>query len=53
MLLLPPSLLDWVPEDRLARFVGDLVDTMDLSAIEAAYDEERGYPPDHPCMMTR
>lgn len=53
MLLLPPSLSDWVPEDHLARFVGDLVDTLDLSAIEDAYDEERGYPPYHPCMMTK
>jgi transposase len=52
-LLLPPSLQDWVPEDHLARFVSDLVDTLDLSAIEDAYDEERGYPPYHPCMMTK
>ncbi len=53
MLLMPPSLSEWVPEDHLARFVGDLLDTMDLSAIEDAYDEERGYPPYHPCMMTK
>jgi len=53
MLLLPPSLSDWVPEDHLARFVGDLVDTLDLSAIEDTYDEERGYPPYHPHMMTK
>jgi len=53
MLLMPPSLAEWVPEDHLARFVGDLLDTMDLSAIEDAYDEERGYPPYHPCMMTK
>jgi len=42
-LLLPPSLEDWVPENHVARFVSDLVDTLDLSAIEAAYTEERGY----------
>jgi len=53
MLLLPPSLSDWVPEDHLARFVGDLVDTMDLSAIEDAYDEERGHPPYNPRMMVK
>ena len=53
MLLLPPSLQDWVPEDHLARFVCDLVDTVDLSAIENTYDEERGYPPYHPCMMVK
>jgi transposase len=53
MLLMPPSLADWVPEDHLARFVSDLVDTLDLSAIEDTYTEERGYPPYHPCMMVK
>jgi transposase len=53
MLLLPPSLADWVPEDHLARFVSDLVDTLDLSAIEDTYTEDRGYPPYHPCMMVK
>jgi transposase len=53
MLLMPPSLSDWVPEDHLARFVSDLVDTLDLSAIEDTYTEERGYPPYHPCMMVK
>ena len=37
LLLMPPSLGDWVPEDHLARFVSDLVDTLDLSAIEDTY----------------
>jgi len=53
LLLMPPSLGDWVPEDHLARFVSDLVDTLDLSAIEGTYTEERGYPPYHPCMMVK
>jgi transposase len=53
-LLLPPSLRDWLPEDHLAFFVGDLIDHLDLSAITAAYeDEERGYPPYHPVMLTK
>lgn len=51
MLLMPPSLADWVPEDHLARFVRDVVDALDLSAIEEAYVEERGYPPYEPRMM--
>ena len=42
-----------MPEDHLARFVSDLVDTLDLSAIEDTYTEERGYPPYHPCMMVK
>ncbi len=53
-LLLPPSLRDWLPEDHLAYFVSDLVDHVDLSAIMKVYEEEdRGYPPYHPVMMTK
>jgi transposase len=53
LLLLPPSLQDWVPDGHLARFVSDMIDTLDLSEIEDAYTEERGYPPYHPCMMVK
>jgi transposase len=53
LLLMPPSLADWVPEDHLARFVSDVVDTLDLTAIEDTYTEERGYPPYHPRMMVK
>jgi transposase len=53
-LLLPPSLRDWLPDDHLVYFVSDLVDQLDLSAITTAYeDEERGYPPYHPVMLTK
>src|SRR6266550_1688151 len=53
-LLLPPSLRDWLPEDHLAFFVSDLIDQLDLSAITDVYeDEERGYPPYHPVMLTK
>ena len=52
--LLPPSLREWLPEDHLAYFVSDLIDHLDLSAITAVYeDEERGYPPYHPVMLTK
>ena len=52
-LLLPPSLRDWLPEGHLAFFVSDLVEQLDLSAILRVYeDDERGYPPYHPVMMT-
>ena len=51
MLLMPPSLADWIPEDHLARFVRDVVEAVDLSAIEETYTEERGYPPYDPRMM--
>jgi transposase len=35
-------------------FVSDLIDALDLSAITAVYEEEeRGYPPYHPVMLTK
>jgi transposase len=53
-LLLPPSLRDWLPGNHLSYFVSDLIDQLDLSAIEGYYEqEERGYPPYHPRMMTK
>jgi transposase len=53
-LLLPPSLRDWLPENHLAYCVSDVVDQLDLSAIEVVYEEEdRGQPPYHPRMMTK
>jgi transposase len=52
--LLPPWVLDFVPADHLAHFVRETVrEQLDLSAIVAPYEqEERGYPPYHPVMMT-
>ena len=41
-LLLPPSLGDWLPEGHLARFVAEVVETLDLSAIYARYEERDG-----------
>jgi len=53
-LLLPPSLREWLPADHLAYFVSELVDALDLSAITAPYEEEeRGFPPYHPVMLTK
>ncbi len=50
--LLPPSPLDWLPEDHLAYFLLDTVAQLDLSAITAYYEREhRGYPPHDPWMM--
>ena len=51
-LLLPPSLRDWLPESHLVYFVSDVVDQLDLSAIESVYEkEQRGQPPYHPRLM--
>ena len=54
LLLLPPSLRDWLPENHLAYFVADVVDQLDLSEIESYYErDDRGQPPYHPRMMTK
>lgn len=55
VLLMAPVLAEWVPEGDLAHFVSDLVEsgTLDLSAIYASYEEERGYPPYDPRLMVK
>jgi transposase len=54
VLLLPPSLDDWLPKDHLARFVADLVDkVLDLGQVRADYTGKRGYPPYDPRLMLR
>lgn len=53
LLLLPPSVREWLPEDHPVYAVNDLVEALDLSLILSAYSEERGFPPYHPLMMTK
>ena len=49
ILLVPPSLDEWLPQDHLARFIADLVDEhLDLSAFYAVYQEGCGAPPFDP-----
>ncbi len=53
-LLLPASLRDWLPESRLVHFASEVVDQLDLSAIEKVYKKEwRGQPPYHPRLMVK
>src|SRR3982074_1665116 len=53
-LLLPPSLREWLPENHLVYFVSDVIDNLNLSALDAVYgDEQRGQPPYDPRMMTK
>ncbi len=52
-LLLPAMVQDFVAADHLARFVLSLVrGEIDLAAITASYDSDRGQPPFDPVMMT-
>jgi transposase len=37
MILLPPSIREWLPEKHLAVFVADVVDRLDLSALQQEY----------------
>jgi transposase len=48
--LLPPSVDDWLPEEHLARFVVDVVEQLDLSAMSKAY-RGSGSASYHPCLL--
>ena len=48
--LLPPSVQEWLPEAHLARYVVDVVEQLDLSAIERAY-AGRGSDAYHPATL--
>ena len=47
MMLLPPCIQDWLPEDHLARFVAEVVDQLDLSSLVQQYrgTGKRAYAP--------
>jgi transposase len=55
LLLLPPNLNEWLPEDHVASFVSDAVDHLDLKAIYAEYEKggAGGQPPYDPRMMVK
>jgi len=44
VLLLPPSLRDWLPEDHLAWTVLDAVGELDLTTFYAAYRADGSWP---------
>ncbi len=52
---MPPSLHDWLPENHLARFVADLVETLDLSTFYRSYEAKdgRGQAAYSPVLMVR
>jgi transposase len=53
LLLLPPDMKQWLPEDDLAYFIMDVVKELDLSAIYDSYDSSKGgQPAFDPRMMT-
>jgi transposase len=48
--MMPARVDDWLPDDDLARFVVDITDRLDTSAIEKSYDA-RGSKAYHPKLM--
>ncbi|MGH8524123.1 MAG: IS1182 family transposase [Gammaproteobacteria bacterium] len=48
--LLPPSIEEWLPEEHLAHFVGDIIDQLDLSALMGRY-RGAGSAAYHPAML--
>lgn len=54
LLLLPPSLHDWLPEDHLVYFLSDVVEQLDLAVITDSYRRDQGgQPPYHPALMVK
>ena len=48
--LFPPSMQDWLPEHHLARFIVEIVEQLDLKAMERAYGTS-GSAPFHPALL--
>jgi hypothetical protein len=48
--LLPPSLDEWLPERHLARFVVEVIDGLDLSAMVKSY-RGSGSAGHHPALL--
>jgi transposase len=48
--LLPPAVQEWLPEAHLARYVVEVVEQLDLSALERAY-AGRGSDAYHPARL--
>lgn len=48
--LFPPSVQDWLPETHLARYIANVIESLDLSGIERAY-AGRGSDAYHPASL--
>lgn len=53
ILLIPTRLEDAIPEDHPVRLLDELLDRVDWSEYEAAYNGSRGQPPIHPSVMSK
>ena len=48
--MFPPSVEEWLPKEHLARFVVDVIDPLDLSALTCAY-AGKGSAAHHPSVL--
>ncbi|MGP9838284.1 IS1182 family transposase [Arthrobacter sp. 179] len=54
VMLVPPSLDEWLPANHLARFIAELVDhELDLDRFYDSYRNAKGQPPYEPRLMLR
>ncbi|WP_241975472.1 MULTISPECIES: IS1182 family transposase [unclassified Cryobacterium] len=54
VMLVPPSLDEWLPQNHLSGFIADIVETqLDLSKFYASYAKLKGQPPYDPRLMMR
>ena len=54
VMLVPPSLDEWLPQNHLSRFIADIVETqLDLKKFYASYAKSKGQPPYDPRLMIR
>jgi len=54
VMLVPPSLDEWLPQEHLSRFIAELVDEeLDLDRFYASYAKAKGQPPYDPRLMLR
>jgi transposase len=51
MMLMPPSLHDWLPDDHLAHFVRETIEELNLAAILDTYDGSKGGCPAYNAVM--
>lgn len=53
LVLIPTALQEVIPHDHPVRLVDEILDELDWSSWEAAYDGSRGQPPIHPSVMAK
>src|SRR5690606_17958579 len=53
LVLIPTALEEMIPADHPVRLVDEILDRLDWTLWEAAYNGKRGQPPIHPSIMAK